>query len=168
MLGLGNCHCCFQCAAPPPHTLTSNWQLSLLLFLWCHTPTPNQDPESETARKKAEADRLRAAEKFMVIGSGTAQCKGCGYEYSPEKGDPDFPIAKGVRFQVGVLWVWWVCVSAHWSRRRAAKPGRTVGIMVCVFQHAGRTAVQQSKHACVSSSASSSAASRRAENMRQQ
>lgn len=60
-----------------------------------------QDPESETAKKKAEADRLRAAEKFMVIGSGTAQCKGCGYEYSPEKGDPDFPIAKGVRFQVG-------------------------------------------------------------------
>lgn len=57
------------------------------------------DPESETAKKKAEADRLRAAEKFMVIGSGTAQCKGCGYEYSPEKGDPDFPIAKGVRFQ---------------------------------------------------------------------
>jgi rubredoxin len=57
------------------------------------------DPESETARKKAEADRLRAAEKFMVIGSGTAQCKGCGYEYSPEKGDPDFPVPKGVRFQ---------------------------------------------------------------------
>lgn len=60
-----------------------------------------QDPESETGRKKAEADRLRAAEKFMVIGSGTAQCKGCGYEYTPEKGDPDFPIPKGVRFQVG-------------------------------------------------------------------
>jgi hypothetical protein len=37
----------------------------------------------------------------MVIGSGTAQCKGCGYEYSPEKGDPDFPVPKGVRFQVG-------------------------------------------------------------------
>jgi rubredoxin len=36
----------------------------------------------------------------MVIGSGTAQCKGCGYEYSPEKGDPDFPVPKGVRFQV--------------------------------------------------------------------
>ena len=60
-----------------------------------------QDAESETARKKAEADRLRAAEKFMVIGSGTAQCKGCGYEYKPEKGDPDFPVPKGIRFQVG-------------------------------------------------------------------
>lgn len=76
-----------------------------------------QDPESETAKKKAEADRLRAAEKFMVIGSGTAQCKGCGYEYTPEKGDPDFPIAKGVRFQVGaVLGQGLMCSS--WSSRR--------------------------------------------------
>lgn len=58
-----------------------------------------ENPDSEIARKKAEADRLRAAEKFMVIGSGTAQCKGCNYEYSPDKGDPDFPIPKGVRFQ---------------------------------------------------------------------
>jgi hypothetical protein len=39
---------------------------------------PHQNPDSEVARKKAEAERLRAAEKFMVIGSGTAQCKGCG------------------------------------------------------------------------------------------
>jgi hypothetical protein len=60
-----------------------------------------QNPDSESARKKAEADRLRAAEKFMVIGSGTAECKGCGYEYTPEKGDPDFPVAKGTLFQVG-------------------------------------------------------------------
>jgi hypothetical protein len=59
-----------------------------------------QNPDSESARKKAEADRLRAAEKFMVIGSGTAECKGCGYEYMPEKGDPDFPVAKGTLFQV--------------------------------------------------------------------
>jgi hypothetical protein len=71
-----------------------------------------QDPESETARKKAEADRLRAAEKFMVIGSGTAQCKGCGYEYSPEKGDPDFPVPKGVRFQVGQYTGAW---AHHWA-----------------------------------------------------
>ena len=42
----------------------------------------------------------------MVIGSGTAQCKGCGYEYSPEKGDPDFPVAKGIRFQVGWMVEW--------------------------------------------------------------
>lgn len=59
-----------------------------------------QELESETARKKSEADRLRAAEKFMVIGSGTAECKGCGYKYAPEKGDPDFPIPRGVLFQV--------------------------------------------------------------------
>jgi hypothetical protein len=38
----------------------------------------------------------------MVIGSGTAECKGCGYEYSPDKGDPDFPISRGVKFQVSL------------------------------------------------------------------
>ena len=43
----------------------------------------------EVNRKKREAERLRAAEKFMVIGSGTATCKGCGYESLPEKGDPE-------------------------------------------------------------------------------
>ncbi|KAI8475296.1 MAG: hypothetical protein J3K34DRAFT_405212 [Monoraphidium minutum] len=58
-----------------------------------------ENPDSEAARKRAEAERLRAAEKFMVIGSGTAQCKGCGYEYKPENGDPDFPVPKGVLFQ---------------------------------------------------------------------
>eukprot|EP00955_Chlamydomonas_euryale_P089385 364462-Chlamydomonas_euryale.AAC.5 len=35
----------------------------------------------------------------MVIGSGSASCKGCGYEYKPENGDPDFPISKGVTYQ---------------------------------------------------------------------
>ena len=42
-----------------------------------HT-SPTQNPDSETARKKAEADRLRAAEKFMVVGTGEATCGGCG------------------------------------------------------------------------------------------
>lgn len=58
-----------------------------------------ENPDSEVAKKKAEADRLRAAEKFMVIGSGEAQCKGCGYEYKPERGDPEFPVARGTLFQ---------------------------------------------------------------------
>lgn len=34
-----------------------------------------QNPDSEAAKKKAEAERLRAAEKFMVVGKGVAQCK---------------------------------------------------------------------------------------------
>ena len=38
------------------------------------------DPDSESARKKAEADRLRAAERFMVVGTGEATCGGCGYD----------------------------------------------------------------------------------------
>ena len=60
-----------------------------------------QNPESETARKKAEADRLRAAEKFMVVGTGEATCNGCGYEYSPKNGDPEYPITPGTYFKVG-------------------------------------------------------------------
>jgi hypothetical protein len=71
------------------------WLCPFLFMHFCF-----QDLESDSARKKAEADRLRAAEKFMVIGSGTAECKGCGYQYSPDKGDPDFPVPRGVRFQV--------------------------------------------------------------------
>ncbi len=50
--------------------------------------------------KKAKAEKLRAAEKFMVIGAGSATCKSCGFEYKPEKGDPEFPIPKGMTFQV--------------------------------------------------------------------
>ncbi|PNW80381.1 hypothetical protein CHLRE_07g315150v5 [Chlamydomonas reinhardtii] len=59
------------------------------------------DPElmGEAERKKLEAEKLRAAEKFMVIGSGSATCKGCGYEYKPEKGDPEFPVAPGTTYQ---------------------------------------------------------------------
>ncbi|KAI7842041.1 hypothetical protein COHA_004241 [Chlorella ohadii] len=57
------------------------------------------NPESEAARKKAEADRLRAAEKFMTVGTGEASCKGCGYEYSPKRGDPEYPVAPGTAFQ---------------------------------------------------------------------
>lgn len=58
------------------------------------------DEDSITARKKAEAERLRAAEKFMVVGGGNGTCKSCGYEYKQEKGDPDFPVAKGISFTV--------------------------------------------------------------------
>ncbi|PNH12469.1 Rubredoxin [Tetrabaena socialis] len=62
--------------------------------------TPEADTEflTETERRKLEADKLRAAEKFMVIGSGGATCKSCGYEYKPEKGDPDFPVPPGMAF----------------------------------------------------------------------
>ncbi|KAG1671185.1 hypothetical protein FOA52_010121 [Chlamydomonas sp. UWO 241] len=54
--------------------------------------------ESEAQLKAKKAAELRAAEKFMVIGSGSATCKGCGYEYKPELGDPDFPIPRGMKF----------------------------------------------------------------------
>ena len=54
------------------------------------------------ARKKTEADRLRAAEKFMKIGTGEAQCMACGYEYSPKEGDSEYPISPGTPFQVSL------------------------------------------------------------------
>eukprot|EP00887_Chlorella_sp_A99_P003260 scaffold9.g3260.t1 len=56
------------------------------------------DSDSEAARKKAEAERLRAAEKFMKVGTGEAECKGCGYVYLPNKGDPEYPVAPGTTF----------------------------------------------------------------------
>ena len=59
-----------------------------------------QNPDSEMSRKKDEADRLRAAEKFMKIGTGEAICKGCGYEYKPQKGDPEYPISPWTYFRV--------------------------------------------------------------------
>lgn len=59
-----------------------------------------QNPDSEAAQKKAEADRLRAAEKFMVVGTGEAVCAGCGYEYMPKSGDPEYPITPGTYFMV--------------------------------------------------------------------
>lgn len=59
-----------------------------------------QNPESEAAKKREEAERLRAAEKFMKVGTGEAFCKGCGYVYKPSKGDPEYPISAGTYFQV--------------------------------------------------------------------
>lgn len=58
-----------------------------------------QNPDSDSAKKRDEADRLRAAEKFMKIGTGEAFCRGCGYEYKPSKGDPEYPISAGTYFQ---------------------------------------------------------------------
>lgn len=39
-------------------------------------------------------------EKYAVIGSGSAECNSCQYVYEPANGDMNYPIAKGVRFEV--------------------------------------------------------------------
>lgn len=39
----------------------------------------------------------------VQIGTGEATCKGCGYEYSPKRGDPEYPVAPGTTFQVLLL-----------------------------------------------------------------
>ncbi len=38
------------------------------------------------------------------VGTGEASCKGCGYEYSPKRGDPEYPVAPGTAFQVRCAW----------------------------------------------------------------
>lgn len=63
-------------------------------------PAGVQDEDSESAQKLAEIERLRQAEKFMVVGTGEATCMGCGYEYSPKNGDPEYPITPGTYFTV--------------------------------------------------------------------
>ncbi|CAG9463895.1 unnamed protein product [Pedinophyceae sp. YPF-701] len=68
--------------------------------------------ELEKKRKKEEADRLRAQEKFMVVSSGKADCTQCGYVYDPAQGDPEFPVAKGTKFDdLPQDWVCPVCNS---------------------------------------------------------
>lgn len=59
-----------------------------------------QNPESEAARKAKEIEELRAQERFMKVGTGEADCLSCGYKYEPSKGDPEFPVAPGTKFQV--------------------------------------------------------------------
>lgn len=65
---------------------------------------PSESVVEETSLKSdndlaaEEAERLRAAEKFMVIGTGEAECKSCGYTYLPSNGDPEYPIGRGTVF----------------------------------------------------------------------
>ncbi|KAJ9526770.1 hypothetical protein QJQ45_017492 [Haematococcus lacustris] len=45
------------------------------------TSTELENPDSEASRKKSAAEKLRAAEKFMVIGKGNATCKALPDDY---------------------------------------------------------------------------------------
>ncbi len=67
----------------------------------CNTCSLSQNPESEIAQKQAEQERLRKAEKFMKIGTGQAECVACGYSYDPKKGDSEYPVSPGTKFEVG-------------------------------------------------------------------
>ena len=62
-----------------------------------------QNDDSEMARKQREADQLRAAEKFMVVGTGEAECTSCGFIYDPRKGDPEYPVGPGTQFGVRAM-----------------------------------------------------------------
>ena len=56
--------------------------------------------KSESSKKLEDVDRLRAAEKFMTVGTGEAECIQCGYLYKPKDGDPEYPVAPKTQFQV--------------------------------------------------------------------
>jgi rubredoxin len=48
----------------------------------------SEDPaEKERLEKQKEIERLRAAEKFIVVDEGKFECPGCSYVYEPEKGE---------------------------------------------------------------------------------
>lgn len=59
-----------------------------------------QELESEAQRKAREIEELRAQEKFMMVGTGEADCLSCGFKYDPKAGDPDYPVSPGTKFQV--------------------------------------------------------------------
>jgi rubredoxin len=64
-------------------------------------------PEQE---EEDEAAKLRAAEKFMVIDQGMAECSGCGYKYDQKQGDPEYPISAGITFsQLPQDWTCPIC-----------------------------------------------------------
>ena len=36
----------------------------------------------------------------MKIGTGQAECVACGYSYDPKKGDSEYPVSPGTKFEV--------------------------------------------------------------------
>lgn len=56
------------------------------------------EAEEKEKIRKAEIERLKAAEKFMEIDEGKFECQGCGYVYEPEKGDKFAGIDPGISF----------------------------------------------------------------------
>jgi len=40
-----------------------------------------------------------------VVGTGEATCMGCGYEYQPKNGDPEYPITPGTYFSVRPVFI---------------------------------------------------------------
>lgn len=51
------------------------------------------------AEKKAEQERLRAAEKFVQVDEGNYVCINCGYLYEPAKGEMMCDVKPGTAFE---------------------------------------------------------------------
>jgi hypothetical protein len=86
--------CCVRAAAVRPPDAAIPW-LAL---------APQTRNNSQAAAKESNSllsrDNPELAEKFAVIGSGSAECKSCQYVYEPKMGDDAYPVAKGTLFQV--------------------------------------------------------------------
>jgi rubredoxin len=75
-----------------------------------HTPHPAQPrarawpqgaevAEEGGAKSGLQRDNPELAERFAVIGSGSAECKSCQYVYEPKLGDDTYPVARGTAFK---------------------------------------------------------------------
>lgn len=58
----------------------------------------DEEEMDESAKKQAEIKRLKAAEKFVELGTGTYLCKVCGYVYDPVQGEPRTGTPPGIAF----------------------------------------------------------------------
>lgn len=58
----------------------------------------DEEADDRTELQK-ENDRLRAAEKFIVVNEGKFECPGCDYMYEPTKGDFLNGIKKGTLYE---------------------------------------------------------------------
>merc|ERR1719230_895618 len=60
--------------------------------------TSKSNDTSLNPQKKEDLDSIRNSEKFFVVGLDEAVCKSCGFYYTPEKGDINYPVPRGTRF----------------------------------------------------------------------
>lgn len=78
--------------------------------------------EKLAAEKKAEQERLRAAEKFVEVDEGNYLCINCGYLYEPSKGEMVCNVKPGTAFEdLDALFACPVCRSPKSKFKRKPK-----------------------------------------------
>ena len=56
--------------------------------------------KNKQVRSGVYADDPSLSEKPAYKGAGEAECKNCGFLYTPQKGDISYPVSKGTQFPV--------------------------------------------------------------------